>query len=149
MEDSEKDKIKQKWASLLDPMGITGSKAAWMSEYTQNMKLGELGHLDGSADVSTDNFPNILPMAMKVASKVIGLDLVTVSPLPGPGLTSEKLKELEAEIKQENRDAKIDSLVDGKEYIEKTIQDHPDYRSGPSIDLLYMDFVYGSNSIIQ
>lgn len=145
MEDSEKDKIKQKWAPILDSMGVTGSKADWLAEYAQNMKMGELSHPGGSNDPS-DNFPSILPMAMRVASRTIGLDLVSVSPLAGPGMSSEKRKELEAEIKQENRDSKIDSLVEGKEYVEKTIEDHPDYVPGPTMDLLYMDFKYGSST---
>ncbi len=143
MEDSEKDKIQQKWAPILDSVGITGSKADWLAEYAQNMTLGELSHPGGN---STDNFPNILPMAMKVASRTIGMDLVSVSPLPGPGMSSEKRKELEAEIKQENRDSKIDSLVEGKEYVEKTIEDHPDYVPGPTMGLLYMDFKYDSST---
>ena len=61
-------------------------------------------------------------------------------------MSSEKYKEIEAEIKQENRDNKIDSLVEGKEYVEKKVEDHPDFVSGPKIDLLYMDFVYDSSS---
>lgn len=145
MEDSEKDKIQQKWAPILGSMGVTGSKADWLAEYAQNMTLGELSH-PGGFDNSNDNFPNILPMAMKVASKTIGLDLVSVSPLAGPGMSSEKRKELEAQIKQENRDAKIDSLVEGKEYLEKTIEDHPDYVPGPSMDLFYMDYKYDSST---
>lgn len=152
MEDSEKDKIKQKWAPILDSIGVTGSKADWLAEYTQNMKMGELSHPGGSND-SSDNFPSILPMAMRVASRTIGMDLVSVSPLADQGMSSEKRKELEAEIKQENRDSKIDSLVEGKEYVEKTIEDHPDYVPGntlediyPTMDLLYMDFKYGGSS---
>lgn len=132
MEDSEKDKIQQKWAPILGSMGVTGSKADWLAEYAQNMKMGELSHPGGSTDDSTDNFPSILPMAMRVASRTIGMDLVSVSPLSGPGMSSEKRKEIESKIKQENRDAKIDSLVEGKEYVEKTIQDHPDYVSAYS-----------------
>lgn len=144
MKDSEKDKIQQKWASILGSVGATGSKADWLAEYAQNMKMGELSHPGGSTD--SDNFPNILPVAMRVASKAIGMDLVSVSPLPPPGISSEKLKEIESEIKQENRDAKIDSLVEGKEYVEKTIEDHPDYVSRPSPNLMYLDFKYGTQS---
>jgi hypothetical protein len=142
MEDSEKDKIKQKWAPILDSMGVTGSKSDWLAEYAQNMTMCELSHPGGS----TDNFPSILPMAMRVASKSIGMDLVSVSPLPGPGMSSEKRRKIEAEVKQENRDGKIDSLVEGKEYVEKTIEDHPDYVPGPSMDLLYLDFKYDSST---
>ena len=31
----EKDKIQQKWASILGNLGLTGSKAEWMSQYVE------------------------------------------------------------------------------------------------------------------
>ena len=142
MDESEKDKLVNKWAPIMGSIGITGSKSDWLAEYAQNMTMGELSHPGGS----DESFPSILPMAMKLSAQTIGMDLVSVSPLPGPGMSTEKYKEIEAEIKQENRDNKIDSLVEGKEYVEKKIEDHPDFVPGPKIDLLYMDFVYGSSS---
>ena len=47
MEDSEKDKIQQKWAPIMKSVGVTGSKADWLAEYAQNMKMSELSHLGG------------------------------------------------------------------------------------------------------
>ena len=58
-------------------------------------------------------------------------------------ISLEERKRLEAEIKQENRDGKIDSIVEGKEFTEKTIKDHPDYKPGPKSHLMYLDYVYG------
>jgi hypothetical protein len=139
MDESEKDKLVNKWAPIMGSIGVTGSKSDWLAEYAQNMTMCELSHTD-------ESFPSILPTTMKLSAQTIGMDLVSVSPLPGPGMSSEKYKEIEAEIKQENRDNKIDSLVEGKEYVEKKVEDHPDFVSGPKIDLLYMDFVYGSSS---
>jgi hypothetical protein len=49
-------------------------------------------------------------------------------------------------IKQENRDLKIDSIVEGKEYTEKTIKDHPEYKPGPKANLVYLDYTYGATN---
>ena len=74
------------------------------------------------------------------------MDLVSVQPLPGPGgNTKEEMDRIQAEIKAENRQGKIDSVIENKEYKEKEIKDHPDYK-GPNIDLIYLDFKYGSTS---
>ena len=79
---------------------------------------------------SNQSFENIfLPMAVKIASKTISTDLVSVIPMSS-GISHEKLKEIEIEIKQQNRESKIDSILEGKDHIEKTIKDHPDYVDG-------------------
>ncbi len=39
MEKPNKEDIMKKWAPILDSMGVTGSKAEWMSEYVEMHKV--------------------------------------------------------------------------------------------------------------
>ncbi len=82
----------------------------------------------------------ILPVASRLASHSIGMDLVSVSPM---GTVTEEIKN---EVKATNRERKIESIVDNKEFEEMKISDHPDY-SGPKGKLMYLDFRYGGTSI--
>lgn len=136
----------KKWAPIIESMGVTGSKSDWMSEYAKSHIDKESQRNTKINDIlseSSQDFPTLLPMAMQVASKTIGLDIVAVKPLANPGMTQEDLDRIEAEIKQKNRDSKIDSLIEGTEYKEEKVEDHPDYKNGPLGNLLYMDFKYG------
>ncbi len=84
---------------------------------------------------------SLLPMSKKIVAKTIGLDLVEVKPIGGN--SQEEIDRLKAEIKAENREGKIESILDNKNFKEKTIKDHPKYKSGGSnVELLYFDFVY-------
>ena len=88
--------------------------------------------------------PSLFPIAMKIASQTIAQDLVSVQPMNGPGGMSKEEKErIESEIKQKNRDGKIDSLIEGTEYKEEKVEKHPDYKPGNS-PLFYMDYTYNS-----
>ena len=151
MKQPSKEDTLKKWAPILDSMGITGSKADWMSQYAnahldnetqRNNKINQI--LESNTD---DEFPSLLPIAMKISAQTIGLDLVPVQPMTGPGGMSQKERErIEAEVKGENRDGKIDALIEGKEYTEKKVEDHPDYKPGSGGQLFYMDYTYGDNS---
>ena len=88
--------------------------------------------------------PSLFPIAMKIASQTIAQDLVSVQPMTGPGVMSKEERErIEAEIKQKNRDGKIDSLIEDTEYKEEKVEQHPDYKPGNS-PLFYMDYTYNS-----
>jgi hypothetical protein len=88
--------------------------------------------------------PSLFPIAMKIASQTISQDLVSVQPMTAPGGMSKEEKErIESEIKQKNRDGKIDSLIEGTEYKEEKLEEHPDYKPGDS-PLFYMDYTYNS-----
>lgn len=65
-----------KWKSVLGQMGVTGSKADFLSEYTELHNNNE-----AKIEESSNDFPNLLPIAMKIAAKTIGQDLVTVAPI--------------------------------------------------------------------
>jgi hypothetical protein len=64
---------KDKWKNIIGNIGLTGSQASWMSQYT------------GLQSQSTQSsFPSMFPIAMKVAAQTVGLDLVSVKPMSAP-----------------------------------------------------------------
>ena len=138
-----KDDLMKKWAPIIDSMGVTGSKADWLSQYAQMISNNE-SKIEENTLASDTEFPSILPMAMKVASRTIGMDLVNIKPLASPGMSQEEVDRINNEIKKENRDSKIDALIEGKEYKEMNPEEHPDWK--PRIDILYLDFKYGEQN---
>ena len=147
MKQPNKEDIMKKWANILGPMGMTGPKADWMSQYAN-------AHLDNETqrnnkieqilESNTDNeFPSLLPIAMKVASQTIGQNLVSVQPMSHSGMSQEEIDRISAEIKKENRDSKIDAIVEGKDYKELKPEEHPDWKPGPVGNLFYLDYKYG------
>jgi hypothetical protein len=148
MKETSREEAMKKWAPILSGMGLTGSKADWMSEYAEmHTKNEHWGSMQSNESETIDDFPTILPMAMKVAAQTIGTDLVSVAPIGG-GNTPDELKEIREDIKIENRDRKIEAVVEGKEFEEMKVEDHPDYvkPKGPSGQLFYLDFKYGTQS---
>ena len=117
---------------------MTQSKDKWLEKYKQFHSLNE------SEDIE---FPSILPMVKKLAAQTIGLDLVSVQPI---GMNSEEeLERIKNEVKKENRDRKIDSITENSDFKEMKIEEHPEFKSGPKMDILYLDFKYGSTSSSQ
>jgi len=141
MKQPNKDDIMKKWAPIIDSMGVTGSKADWFSQYAQ-MHSNNESKIEENTLASDTEFPSLLPMAMQVASKTVGLDLVSVQPLASPGMSQEEVDRINNEIKKENRDGKIDALIEGKDFKEMKPEEHPDWKPGPIGSLLYMDFKY-------
>ena len=145
---SKEDTIK-KWAPILESMGMTGSKADWMSEYAEMHSKNESTL---SNNTTAEDFPTLLPIAMKVSAKTIGTDLVSVMPIGG-GNSGPEMESIRQDVKIENRDRKIESIVEDKEFEEMKVEDHPDYikPKGPLGQLFYLDFTYGgteSNTIL-
>ena len=62
MKQNSKEDIIKKWAPILGNIGLTGSKADWLSEYTELNSKQEIEN-------SKPEFPSLLPTAMKVAAK--------------------------------------------------------------------------------
>ena len=149
---SKEDTIK-KWAPILESMGMTGSKADWMSEYAEMHSKNESTLSNTTlSNTTAEDFPTLLPMAMKVSAQTIGTDLVTVAPIGG-GNSGPEMESIRQDVKIENRDRKIESIVEDKEFEEMKVEDHPDYikPKGPSGQLFYLDFIYGgteSNTIL-
>ena len=142
-----KEETMKKWAPILEKMGMTGSKADWMSEYAEMHSKNET-----TLSNTTEDFPTLLPIAMKVSAQTIGTDLVSVVPIGG-GNSGPEMESIRQDVKIENRDRKIESIVEDKEFEEMKVEDHPDYikPKGPSGQLFYLDFQYGgteSNTIL-
>jgi hypothetical protein len=138
---SKEDTIK-KWAPILERMGMTGSKAECMSEYVEIHSKNE----------SLSDFPTLLPIAKQIFAKTVGLDIVPVMPFGG-GNSGPEMETIRQDVKIENRDRKIESIVEDKEFEEMKVEDHPDYKEsvGPRGNLFYLDFQYGgteSNTIL-
>lgn len=116
------EEILKKWQPILDNMGITES--------------------------AEDNFPSLLPIAMKIAQTTIGQDLVFAP--------EEEINSVKKRIISENRDGKIESIINDEEFKEKTLEEDEEYKklmkkgvvpmSGPSGQLFYLDFKYGATS---
>jgi len=156
---SKEDTIK-KWAPILESMGMTGSKADWMSEYAEmhstNNHWGTVEDLkdlsNTESNTTNKDFPTLLPIAKQIFAKTVGLDIVPVMPIGG-GNSGTEMESIRQDVKIENRDRKIESIVEDKEFEEMKVEDHPDYRKskGPSGQLFYLDFQYGgteSNTIL-
>jgi hypothetical protein len=146
MKQPNKKDILKKWSPILESMGMTGSKADWMSQYANSHIDNERerdNKINQILESNTDNeFPSLLPIAMKVAAQTIGQDLVSVQPMSS-GMSQEEIDRINAEIKKENRDGKIDAIVEGKDYKELKPEEHPDWKPGPVGNLFYFDYQYG------
>ena len=92
-----KKDIMNKWAPILSSMGVTGSKANWLSQYAEMHSTNE-SKIEENTTVN-DNF--FFPVAMRVASQTIGMDLVGVQPMISPSW-----------FKQEIRSKKIKTILE-------------------------------------
>jgi len=100
-----------------------------------------INSIEKSSLTTIDNGLPILPIAIKIASKTIGHDLVGVNGLT-PTISPQEIIRIRNEVKRKNRDSKIDSILEGKEFKELKTEDHPDWKNFPSAKLFYMDFKY-------
>lgn len=63
------------------------------------------------------------------------------------GQDDEKFNSIKSEVKSINRSSKVDSIIEGKEYKEMDIKDHPEYFKVDILPkLMYLDFVYESGN---
>jgi hypothetical protein len=108
--------IQAKWAPMLEEVGVTGSRANWVSKYAHFHALTEaamggvstpyatlynvpgVGNAVPASQAATtgaqfqgdavkgsgDKWPALLPMALQVAARTVGFDIVNVVPMPGP-----------------------------------------------------------------
>lgn len=141
MKQLNKKDIMKKWSAILGPMGITGSQLDNLSQLAENQS----NHILEENTIATEQFPNLLPIARKISAQLIG------------GMSKEERERIESEVKSKNRDGKIDALIEGKEYTEKKVEEHPDYISGTDLvpvqplsaplgQLFYLDFKYETPS---
>jgi len=145
MEPNKEDLMK-KWAPILNSMGVTGSKANWISEYAEIHSNHTIEENTLSTEKTSNDFPSLLPMAKKIVAKTVGLDIVAVKPMSSPGVPSEEtMRRIKAEVKAENRERKINNVLEDEEYKEMDITEHPDY-NGPVGNLFYLDYSYGGST---
>lgn len=140
MEKSSKEDIMKKWAPILGSMGMTGSQLDNLSQLAENQSNEILRE-----NTQSSEFPTLLPLAIQVAAKTISNDLIFAS--------KEEIDEVRKKVQSENRDGKIDAIIEGGEFIEKKLEDDEEYKelmkkgvtpmSAPSGSLFYLDFKYG------
>lgn len=154
----DKEKITKKWAPILEDMDVSEDKKGWLSEYAEIHQINENNmNIDGGLQPPSDDdetndisygFPTLLPTVMKVAAKTIGQDLVYVKPMDS--IPTEDLERIITRIKQENRQEKIDYILDEREFIENELENDKEYQElcekyNPKGTLMYLDYKYGSN----
>lgn len=147
MDEFEKDKLLKKWAPVLDSIGVTNSHWCSMAQLSENQSNQILEENSPVENTSVD-FPSLLPLAMRVAAKTISSDLIFAS--------KEEIDQVKKKVLSENRDGKIESIIEGGEFIEKKLEDDEEYKelmkkgvtpmSAPSGSLFYLDYKYDSGS---
>ena len=150
---NEKDKIYQKWAPLFNNLGLTGSQLDSLSQLSENQskQILEENTLATEDTSNSNDFPTLLPIAMKVAAKTIGSEI-------GGFASKQEIDAVKSRLTQENRDGKLGSILDDKPFTEKKLEDDEEYKelmkkgvtpmSAPSNSLFYLDYTYGTGSII-
>jgi len=142
MEKPSKEDIMKKWAPILESMGMTGSQLDNLSQLAENQSNQIL------EETKTEDFSSLLPIAMKVAARTISNDLIFAS--------KEEIDEVKKKVQSENRDGKIEAIIEGGEFTEKKLEDDEEYKelmkkgvtpmSAPSGTLFYLDYKYGDES---
>ena len=146
MEKPNKEDLMKKWAPILNSMGVTGSKNNWISEYAEMHSNHKIEENTLSTEYTSNDFPSLLPISKKIVAKTVGLDIVAVKPMSSPGGTSEETMErIKSEVKAENRQRKINNVLEDAEFKEMDITEHPDY-NGPVGNLFYLDYSYGGST---
>lgn len=142
MKQPNKEDIMKKWANILGSMGMTGSQLDNLSQLAENQSNHIL------EETKSEDFPSLLPIAMKVAARTISNDLIFAS--------KDEIDEVKKKVQSENRDGKIEAIIEGGEFTEKKLEDDEEYKelmkkgvtpmSAPSGTLFYLDYKYGDES---
>ncbi len=147
MKQLNKKDIMKKWSSVLGSMGLTGSQLDNLSQLAENQSNHILEENTLATETTSPDFPSLLPMAMKVAAKTISMDLCFAS--------QEEIDQVKNKVQSENRDGKIEAIIEGGEFTEKKLEDDEEYKElmkkgvtplpTPSGNLFYLDFKYGDD----
>ncbi len=145
MKESSKEDIMKKWAPILESMGFTNSHWGNLSQLAENQSNQILEENTLATENTSSDFSSILPMAMKVAAKTISNDLIFAS--------QEEIDQVKNKVQSENRDGKIEAIIEGDEFVEKKLEDDEEYKklmkkgvaplSAPLGQLFYLDYKYG------
>lgn len=149
MKNPSKEDIMKKWSSILEPMGLTGAQLDNLPQLVENQSNHILEENTLATESTSIEFPSLLPMAMKVAAKTISQDLIFAS--------KEEIDAVKSRVQSENRDSKIEAIIEGGEFIEKKLEDDEEYQklskkgvtplSAPLGQLFYIDYKYDGNLI--
>ena len=154
MSNKDKDDIIKKWDKSgllkgLDPK----IQDIWESQ--QRTIVGNVPVCNTPTQSTTDgSFPSLLPMTQRVFAKTIDTNLASVKPMGGLSkMGVEKLRKLETTIEAENRENKIDSIIENSEYKPIYIEEDGRYKEIlvnhsygiPSGKLFYLDFKHGED----
>ena len=140
MKQPTREETMKKWAPILESIGATNShwgNLAQLAETQSNQILEE---------TKTEDF-SLLPIAMRVAAKTIAMDLCFAS--------KEEIDAVKSRVQSDNRDGKIESIIEGGEFTEKKLEDDEEYKKlmkkgvtpmpAPSSNLFYLDFKYDND----
>ena len=140
MKKPNKEDIMKKWTPILESMGMTVSKLDILSQLNESQSNQIL------EETKAEDFQSLLPIAMKVASRTMSNDLIFAS--------KEEIDLVKSKVQSENRDGKIESIIEGGEFTEKKLEDDEEYKelmkkgvtpmSAPSGKLFYLDYKYES-----
>lgn len=96
-------------------------------------------------ETKSEEFPSLLPIAMKVSSKLISNEISGFA-------SKEEIDAVKSRVQSDNRDGKIDAIIEDGEFTEKKLEDDEEYKelmkkgvtpmSAPSGTLFYLDFKY-------
>jgi hypothetical protein len=141
MKQPNKEELMKKWAPILGSMGMTGSQLDNLAQLAENQSNQIL------EETKTEEFPSLLPMAMKVSSKLMSNEIIGFA-------SKEEIDDVKSRVNSENRDGKIEAVIEGGEFTEKKLEDDEEYKelmkkgvtpmSAPSSQLFYLDFKYES-----
>ena len=101
LKNTRKEDTQDKWDNLIGNMGLTGSKSTWMSQYAGQSQ---------TTTSTSSSFTNMLPIAMKVAARTVGLDLVSVQPMSAPLGTLHYMDYQYGNTKRTTRKKKINNI---------------------------------------
>jgi len=142
MNQPSKEEIMKKWTPILGSMCMTGSQLDNLTQLAENQSNQIL------EETKTEEFPSLLPTAMKIAARTISNDLIFAS--------KEEIDAVKSRVQSDNRDGKIEAIVEGGEFTEKKLEDDEEYKelmkkgvtpmSAPSGTLFYLDYKYGDES---
>ena len=118
----------------------------WMTEYANLHLKNELSTNTVIGSQSNESFPSLLPIAKKISAQTIGIDLVSVQPMKDFGNSEKERERIKREVATINRDRKLDSIIEDKEFEEFKEEDHELYKTGPTSNLFYLDYSYSTPS---
>lgn len=131
----DKDKISQKWAPILNSVGLSGN--SWLEEYCQKISSFDGGIIvdTGATNTSFDWSQPLLPMVRKIN---------TTSLASGGWIKSKKqqLKENRINKLRKIKGKKPNVVLPDDQWIDGLVSVKP--LSAPIGQLFYIDFKYGS-----